>query len=385
MAKKEEKKEYKKFDAEEMQVNILLEKVMPLCLAEKKLIYDWYLIKSRDGRPKNWYTGDYYNGNNEFFLGCFGVTNTITDKQLTKVKDSIVGLPADLPVDLYKMVKQGKMTQAEADQITAMRKEAYLKYETETGKKLPEPKRYPLKKDGKPKLHKDGTPVMVPITYPISFWKVYEYKDKDTGEPILDDNGKPKVKFTSLFYEVYDVNDIENYDFNLDPPAELKPFTEDEEAERVINNYIAGTGVTINHAEKYTASCYRPSTDSVHLSLKGCYTSSERYYEVALHELSHSTGAKGRLCRKGIVEPTTFGTKAYAYEEMVVEFSAMFGMKELGINGVYDYPVAYVKSWWKNASENPKDLAKACKDGYKAYEYLFSFSRIVDGVEEEVA
>jgi len=371
--------EKKKFDAEEMQINRLLEEVMPKCLEQKILLYDWYLIASHGERPKNWYTGEYYNSNNELFLGCMGVTNTITEKQITKLKDKIVGLPQDLPVDLYRMVRDGKMSQAEADAITKLRKDTYAKYEADTGNKLPAPKRYPLRKNGKPKLHKDGTPVMVTHTYPVSFFKVYELKDKKTGEPLLDENGKQRVKFTSLFYEVYDVNEVENYDFGI-KPKELLPFTEDEEAERVISNYLDGSGVSMVHSESYSASYYNPSTDSVHLSLKGCYKSPSRYYEVALHELGHSTGASGRLGRKGIVEANTFGSKQYAHEEMVVEFSAMFGMRDLGIKGELEYPVAYVKSWWKHASENPKEIVKACKEGYKAYEYIFSFSKAKENV-----
>lgn len=363
MAKDNKKSE---FDPMDEQVKRFIETVQPLCEATGQDFWEWYLENGPDGEPQNVVTGYTYDGFNSLYLGAMGIRWTITEGQLTKIKDKIVGLPADLPTDLYKLPK------AEQIRIRTLRKTEYAKYEQTTGNKLPSPKRYPLKRNGKQQYHKDGTPIMVPNTYMVTFWKTYTPKDKD-GNPKLDENGKEIVKWTRKFYDVYNAEEIENYDFGISKDAPKKVFKDNEEAERLFNAYITGTGITLTHSQTYQASYYSPSRDMISLSNKEIYKNEQFYYAVFAHEGIHSTGTAERMNRAEIVKPHTFGSDPYSWEEITAESGSMFWMKKLGIKGVFNNSIAYIKHWWANVAKEPKKFIKAINDGYKAFLYMLSF------------
>ncbi|SCX47817.1 Elongation factor P hydroxylase [Nitrosospira sp. Nsp1] len=57
---------------------------------------------------------------------------------------------------------------------------------------------------------------------------------------------------------------------------------------------------------------YRPSTDEICLPERNRFASEIEFYSVALHELTHWTGAKHRLARDF---GSRFGTEFYAFED----------------------------------------------------------------------
>lgn len=62
---------------------------------------------------------------------------------------------------------------------------------------------------------------------------------------------------------------------------------------------------------------YRPWTDQVHVPRRRTFTSSEAFYSVLFHELTHSTGHQDRLNRKTLVDGTPFGSPVYSREELI--------------------------------------------------------------------
>jgi len=73
----------------------------------------------------------------------------------------------------------------------------------------------------------------------------------------------------------------------------------------------------------------------------------------------------------------------YAEEELVAEFCSIFCQQTLGIEGQFNNDVAYIKSWWEHMANDPKKFARAANAGYRAYEFIFSFSKTEE--KEEVA
>ena len=69
---------------------------------------------------------------------------------------------------------------------------------------------------------------------------------------------------------------------------------------------------------------YRPWTDQVHVPRRETFISSEAYYGVLFHELTHSTGHPERLNRKTLTDGTPFGNPTYSREELVAEMGAAF-------------------------------------------------------------
>lgn len=92
--------------------------------------------------------------------------------------------------------------------------------------------------------------------------------------------------------------------------------------EDVVFNYISNNGPRINF--KLTRPKYIYEPDLVLIPDISFFNSSEEYYYILFHELSHSTIHKTRLDRSiGITDP--------AFEEIVAEFSTAFILLELGL------------------------------------------------------
>jgi antirestriction protein ArdC len=87
--------------------------------------------------------------------------------------------------------------------------------------------------------------------------------------------------------------------------------------------------------------CYVPALDFIALPYQGFFKEHEAFYAVALHELGHWSGAKPRLDRD---LSGRFGTKAYAAEELVAEFTAAFLCAHLDIKGELRH-AGYIDNW----------------------------------------
>ena len=108
-------------------------------------------------------------------------------------------------------------------------------------------------------------------------------------------------------------------------------------AEDVMFSYISNNGPKLNF--KNTWPKYVRELDLILIPNISHFKSSEEYYYILFHELSHSTMHKQRLCREvGITNP--------AFEEIVAEFSTVFILLQLGIS-----PYSHSSSFIRKNSE----------------------------------
>src|SRR5215510_13975939 len=93
------------------------------------------------------------------------------------------------------------------------------------------------------------------------------------------------------------------------------------------------------------------------------------WHRTALHELGHATGHRSRLNRD---QNGSYGTKKYAFEELVAELSAAFGCASLGI-----VPTArhsdYIGSWLEVLREDNRAIVRAASQASKAADFLLGF------------
>ena len=91
------------------------------------------------------------------------------------------------------------------------------------------------------------------------------------------------------------------------------------------------------------------------------FSSSEAYYGVLFHEMTHSTGSVSRLNRNMTGK---FGSKNYAKEELVAEIGSAILNSIVGIDtkALFTNNVAYINNWI-NALKNDHNLIiyAACK------------------------
>ena len=90
------------------------------------------------------------------------------------------------------------------------------------------------------------------------------------------------------------------------------------------------------------------------------------WHRTALHELGHWSGARHRLARD---LSGSFGSKKYAFEELVAEMSAAFACATLGIDPTVRH-ADYIGSWLEVMKEDNRAIVRAASLASKASDYL---------------
>lgn len=141
-----------------------------------------------------------------------------------------------------------------------------------------------------------------------------------------------------------------------------------EQAQSLIDGYKNPPVYTFIGDKAY----YQPATDKLNMPNIKAFKKEASYYCTYFHELTHSTGAKKRLNRD---MTGTFGSKSYAYEELIAELGAVFMCSEAGILfQTKDNSAKYLKGWNKvlvNELENDnRFFLKASAQSQKAVNYI---------------
>ena len=115
---------------------------------------------------------------------------------------------------------------------------------------------------------------------------------------------------------------------------------------------------------------YSPAADKIILPLRSQFKDEESFVKTLLHEMSHSSGAKGRLNRD---MSGMFGTESYAREELRAEIGSLFTGYDLGLQLAsehYEDHSDYLKSWIGVLQDDYNELFRACADAEKISERL---------------
>jgi antirestriction protein ArdC len=116
-------------------------------------------------------------------------------------------------------------------------------------------------------------------------------------------------------------------------------------------------------------SFYAPAEDYVQVPPPQAYFEPINWHRTALHELGHATGHRSRLNRD---QSGSYGTKKYAFEELVAELSAAFGCASLGIVPTVRH-ADYIGSWLEVLREDNRAIVRAASQASKASDYLLGF------------
>ena len=105
------------------------------------------------------------------------------------------------------------------------------------------------------------------------------------------------------------------------------------------------------------------------------------WHRTALHELGHATGNATRLGRDF---SGSFGTKKYAFEELVAEMNAAFCCATLGIVPTVRH-ADYIGSWLEVLREDNRAIVRAASQASKAADWLLAHLPDKDGAESVAA
>ena len=114
---------------------------------------------------------------------------------------------------------------------------------------------------------------------------------------------------------------------------------------------------------------YAPAPDFVQVPPPQAYFEPINWHRTALHELGHATGHPLRLNRDF---SGSFGSKKYAFEELVAEINAAFCCTSLGITPTVRH-ADYIGSWLDVLREDNRAIVRAASQASKAADWLLGF------------
>lgn len=197
----------------------------------------------------------------------------------------------------------------------------------------------------------------------VVFWKIIDVEEKnDKGE--IEKKKLPLLRYYNVFH-ISQVEGVEPLKEKLN--TEIEPI---EEADRVIKDYVDREHITFKECISDKA-FYRPMTDTVVVPLKEQFKNTNSFYQVAFHEITHSTGAQKRLDRD-IKELAPFGSEIYSKEELVAELGSAFLINHLGIEteGTFQNSASYIESWLQVLRNDNKFVVSASSKAEKAVNYI---------------
>lgn len=115
---------------------------------------------------------------------------------------------------------------------------------------------------------------------------------------------------------------------------------------------------------------YRPSTDTIQMPHAEQFQSADAYHHTLYHEMVHATGHETRLKRKGVADPSHFGSETYAQEELVAEMGAQFLSALTGIDANMDNSQAYINGWCEKLQSEPRWVVYGSTQAQKAVNHI---------------
>ena len=136
------------------------------------------------------------------------------------------------------------------------------------------------------------------------------------------------------------------------------------EANEAAEALIQASGANIRHGGD--RAFYRPSDDTIQLPPKASFVSPERFYGVALHELTHWSGHASR-CNRPLSGRQHI--ESYAFEELIAEMGSAFLCSHVGIHTELQH-AAYLDSWLQALKNDKRLIFSAASLAQKACDFL---------------
>jgi antirestriction protein ArdC len=193
----------------------------------------------------------------------------------------------------------------------------------------------------------------------VVFWKMYETKDRDSGQP--------KKVPVLRYFNVFNADQVEGMKAPDASPEPAVPFEPIAEAEKIVAGYTDGPKIQNAGNQAF----YQPANDLVRLPKPSQFLSREFYYATMFHELTHSTGHAKRLHRGLEAKLAPFGSADYSREELVAEMGSAFLCAVAGISPpTIEQSAAYISGWRKKLGEDPRLIVSTSGSGQRAADWI---------------
>lgn len=205
--------------------------------------------------------------------------------------------------------------------------------------------------------------------------------DSEEGEEQGLKSGEVKSFYRQVYAgTVFNGSQIEG----LEPYVKLSNVVEDHHNIDLFTEALKSrTGLTVNHSEMGRA-YYQMGSHSIHMPNKELFTSTDAYYSTLLHEETHASGKALNRDMGGM-----FGSKSYAFEELVAELGSYFLGAELGLPynpSGHENHAAYLESWLGMLKSDKNVIFKAASAGSRATEFnMDHFNEFKKSLEKTLA
>lgn len=188
---------------------------------------------------------------------------------------------------------------------------------------------------------------------------------------------KDVIKIPILkYYVVFNGADIEGIDFKLDSfkvgkisAGKASGHERNSIADLVLDHYPKPPRLDHGGNRAY----YQPGSDRIQLPEFANFNTANDYYRTLFHEIGHSTGHAKRLDRDF---SGRFGSKKYAFEELIAEWTATFLSAQAGIVWhANSNHAAYLKNWNAVLTQIKKDnkfILRAATAAQKAADFVLA-------------
>lgn len=207
--------------------------------------------------------------------------------------------------------------------------------------------------------HFDGRIIKGEKSTQIIFWRMNKYEDKDSGE----EKTIPMLRY-------YNVWNVEQTDLIDDDRFKVVKNDNDpiEACQTIIDNY-QDKPVIVN--KENARAYYDNRTDLVNMPELAVFDTSEDFYSVQFHELTHSTAHPNRLARFSKDYIPNKRTDEYKFEEIIAELGAAYlsGITNIGYH-TQNNSASYIDGYINALKKDPKMFIKAASKAQKAVEYI---------------
>lgn len=200
----------------------------------------------------------------------------------------------------------------------------------------------------------------------VEYWQ-FEREEERLREDGSTEKVNVRLSQPRVFYAtVFNAHQIDGI-----PPRQPSVAKNQWEVSEAAERVLSSCGVPIHH-DQHDSAYYAPASDSIHLPPRASFARQEDYYEVALHEVGHSTGHSSRLNRN---LTGGFGTPEYAREELRAQMCSLYLSAELGVPFNPERHAAYQASWVKALKEDKNEIFRAARDAELMADYVIGLSR----------
>ena len=194
---------------------------------------------------------------------------------------------------------------------------------------------------------------------PVYFFKMLNAKGEALEEGGAADGEQPRQIPFLTEYRVFHASQIEGIEPMAQPTRKWTPL-------QAVQDLVERLKPDIRYGGNRAFYAPGPGRDFIQMPPEGAFPSAEAFAGTLAHELGHWTGAEHRLNRKF----GTWGTEAYAAEELRSEICSALVCAELGIATPIDNHAAYIGSWLKKLREDKFEIFRAAKDARKMVDFL---------------